>query len=152
MSNKEPVDPKEQIKHLMCLPKAFLGSSASRDGDIFPAVSLVIPALNGIGRPILLLSDLSDHVRNLRGDPRASLLFDGTSGMAEPLTGPRVTVLGKVSVTEDLGDRMAYLAQHPSAALYADFRDFHFYLFVPQEALLVAGFGRIHRFDAADLA
>lgn len=136
----------------MMRPKAYLGSSARRDEHIFPSVSLVIPALRAPDCVILLLSDLSDHVRNLGDDPRASLLFDGTEGLDEPLTGPRVTILGQVGVTTDPEDRQCYLARHPAAALYADFKDFRFYRFLPREALLVAGFGRIHRLTAAELA
>ena len=34
------------------------------------------------GKPLLLLSDLAEHSKNLRRDGRASLLFDGTAGLA----------------------------------------------------------------------
>ena len=40
----------------------------------------------------LLVSQLADHTKNLQADGRVSLLFDATAGLAEPLTGPRVTV------------------------------------------------------------
>jgi putative heme iron utilization protein len=147
----EPVDPKDEIHSLMNLPKAYLGTIADRNGSKYPFVSLVIPALDAGGNPLLLLSDLSDHVRNLAGDSKASLLFDGTEGRAEQLSGPRATLLGEVAVTEAAADRAAYLARHPSAVFYADFKDFRFYRFNLREALLVAGFGRIHRFSAEDL-
>lgn len=135
----------------MQFPKACLGTLAARDGARYPFVSLVAPALGRRNQPLLLLSDLSDHVRNLKEEPKASLLFDGTGGLDEPLTGPRVTLLGEVSVTVEASDRADYLARQPAAALYADFRDFRFYRFAPAEALLVAGFGRIHRLAGADL-
>ena len=69
--------------------RAYLGSLADR-GETFPFVSLVLPGRDGTGRPLLLLSDLSDHAKNLKRDPHASLLYDGTAGLAEPLTGARV--------------------------------------------------------------
>jgi putative heme iron utilization protein len=147
----EPLDPKDEISRLMTSPRAYLGTLADRDGAKYPFVSLVIPALGDDGCPLLLLSDLSDHVRNLNGDSKASLLFDGTAGRGEPLTGPRVTLLGEVAVTGAATDRETYLARQPSAALYADFTDFRFYRFTPREALLVAGFGRIHRLSDSDL-
>ncbi|MBK8160814.1 MAG: pyridoxamine 5'-phosphate oxidase family protein [Rhodospirillaceae bacterium] len=148
----ELLDLKDEIRRLMNLPKAYFGTMADRDGNKYPFVSLVVPALDGGGCPLLLLSDLSDHVKNLQGESKASLLFDGTAGRDEPLTGPRVTLLGEVSVTEAAADREAYLARHPSADLYAGFKDFRFYRFTLREALLVAGFGRIHRLGAEDLA
>jgi len=147
----EAIDPKEEIIRLLRLPKAYLGTLAARDGGKYPFVSLVAPALDPGNYPLLLLSDLSDHVRNLAGDSKASLLFDGTGSRDEPLTGPRVTLLGEVAVTGDATDRAAYLARQPGAALYADFKDFRFYRFTPREALLVAGFGRIHRLSGSDL-
>ncbi len=147
----EAIVPKEEIVRLMQLPKAAFGTIASREGGNYPSVSLVVPALDDTGMPLLLLSDLSDHVRNLGNSPRASLLFDGTGGIEEPLTGPRVTLLGEVSVTTDPKHRTQYLAARPETAFYADFKDFRFYRFTVAEALLVAGFGRIHRLSAAEL-
>ncbi|WP_374385022.1 pyridoxamine 5'-phosphate oxidase family protein [Dongia sp.] len=135
----------------MQLPKAAFGTLARRDDATYPSVSLTVPALDASGMPLLLLSDLSDHVRNLANSPKASLLFDGTGGVNEPLTGPRVTLLGEVAETHDPAHRAAYLATRPEAAFYADFKDFHFYRFAVAEALLVAGFGRIHRFTNAEL-
>ncbi|HEX9447330.1 MAG TPA: hypothetical protein VF920_05095 [Dongiaceae bacterium] len=131
--------------------RAALGSLADRAAEILPFVSLVLPALAADATPILLMSDLADHAKNLQLRPQASLLYDGTLDLAEPLTGPRVTLLGHVTGTTDSGDRAAYLAQYPEAALYVDFRDFRFYRFVIREALYVAGFGRIHRLSGAEL-
>ena len=147
----EQIDPKCEIRRLMAHPKAYFGTLAVRDGSKYPFVSVVVPALDGGGSPLLLLSDLSDHVKNLQADSNTSLLFDGTEGRAEPLTGPRVTLLGTVAVTTAKEDKDAYLARHPSAELYAGFGDFRFYRFTPFEALLVAGFGKIHRLVAAEL-
>ena len=148
---KEAIDPKREIKRLMQLPKAAFGTLADREGVAYPSVSLVVPALDAGGMPLLLLSDLSDHVRNLGNTPKASLLFDGTGGIDEPLTGPRVTLLGEVAVTTATEHRAAYLAARPDAALYADFKDFRFYRFNVAEALIVAGFGRIHRLSGEEL-
>ena len=44
--------------------------------------------------PILLLSDLAEHSKAIAADPRVSLLFDGTAGLAQPLTGSRVIAVG----------------------------------------------------------
>ncbi|WP_374654923.1 hypothetical protein [Dongia sp.] len=147
----EALDPKKEIFRLMQLPKAAFGTIARREGSLFPSVSLVVSALDAAGMPLLLLSDLSDHVRNLGNSSLASLLFDGTGGIGEPLTGPRVTLLGEVAETTDPGHQASYLAARPEAALYADFKDFRFYRFAVAEALLVAGFGRIQRLSAAEL-
>jgi putative heme iron utilization protein len=125
--------------------RAYLGTLAVRESAQFPFVSLVLPGLDAAGRPLLLLSDLSDHAKNLKRDRHASLLYDGTRGRAEPLTGPRVTLIGRVEPSDSAVDRNLYLAGQPSAEGYAGFGDFHLYRFEIVEALLVAGFGKIHR-------
>ena len=141
-----------EARALLGLPRGSLGSLAERDGRLFPFVSLVLPARSAEGEIILLLSDLSDHARNLQRDPRASLLMDGTLELKEPLTGPRLTLLGEVQVSPDQsGDKARYLAVHPEAELYAGFGDFRFYRFRILEGLFVAGFGRIFRLKAEEL-
>jgi hypothetical protein len=146
--------PAAEAKRLMeNAARAYLGTLAERPAaaagtTVFPFVSLVLPAQDAQGRPLLLLSDLSDHARNLKRDPQASLLFDGTGGLAEPLTGPRLTLIGRVAPADDADNRARYLAAQPSAEGYIAFGDFHLYRFEVAEGLLVAGFGRIHRLGA----
>ena len=45
-----------------------------------PYVSLVATACDHDGSPLLLLSDLAQHTKNLLADPRVSLLFEDTGG------------------------------------------------------------------------
>lgn len=124
-------------------------------GEDRPYASLVLTACDHAARPILLLSDLADHTRNIAADDRISLLFDGTYGLDEPLTGARVTVLGRaarLAGEAELADvRGRYLRRHPSANLYIDFKDFAFYSVAVERAHLVAGFGRIEWIGGADL-
>lgn len=125
-----------------------------------PYASLVQIAFDHDASPILLISTLADHTKNLLADPRCSLMFDGTAGLAEPLTGPRVSLQGVARQTDDARVAERYLARFPGARMYAGFKDFAFWTVVPARAHLVAGFGRIRWFDsfafdataAADLA
>jgi putative heme iron utilization protein len=103
----------------------------------------VLSAADSDGRPLLLLSQLAEHTKNIEADDRVSLLFDGTQGLVDPLTGPRATVQGRIARTDERRDRARYLARHPSAEQYADFGDFAFYVVEPTRVHLVAGFGRI---------
>jgi len=48
-----------------------------------PYASLVLLAWDFDGAPLLLLSDLAEHSRNLARDPRQALLIDGTGGLAD---------------------------------------------------------------------
>jgi len=116
-----------------------------------PYASLVLAALDHDASPLLLISTLADHTRNLAADSRVSLLFDASVGLDEPLTGPRVSVQGRASRTDELRHRARFLARHPGAAMYAGFKDFAFYRVEASRAHLVAGFGRIHWIEAKDL-
>jgi len=123
--------------------RAVLGTLAA-DGS--PYASLVLVATSSDGTPLLLLSELAEHTRNLRRDPRASLLVDGTAGHADPLTGPRLTLQGTASPVDESGcaaARARFLARYSGAAVYAGFADFHFWRIVVERGHLVAGFGRI---------
>jgi len=119
-------------------------ATAQRDAAAWPYPSLVLTALDADGAPLLLISTLADHTRNLMEDPRCGLLFDGTAGLDEPLTGPRVSVLGTAARTDDPRHRDRFVARHPGAALYAGFGDFAVWRVTVERAHLVAGFGRIH--------
>lgn len=125
-----------------------LGALASRlaraglEGS--PYASLVTYATDWQGQPLFLLSDLADHSKNLAVDAAASLLVDSGGEHPEPLTQPRVTLVGRMEKSKDQGLKARLLARHPSASVYAAFKDFQLYRLKVVEAHLVAGFGRIH--------
>ena len=131
--------------------RATLATALARPAEArgWPYASLVLAACRPDGSPLLLLSDLADHSKNIAADPRVSLLFDGTAGLAEPLAGPRLTLLGRAEETHDGADRARYLARHPSAEAYAGFKDFRLYRIAAARSHLVAGFGRIHWLEAS---
>jgi hypothetical protein len=111
--------------------------------DGAPYASLVLVAEDEDAAPILLLSDLAEHAKNLKRDARASLLIDGTAGLAEPLAGPRITLLGTIGRSGEPRLKTLFLARHPGAATYINFKDFACYRMEVARAHLVEGFGRI---------
>lgn len=108
-----------------------------------PYVSLVAVACDTDASPLLLLSDLATHTANLRAEPLISLLFEATAGYADPLAGPRLTLLGRADRVADSRLMARFTARHPASALYAGFADFHLYRVAIERGHLVAGFGRI---------
>jgi len=128
------------------LATAQAGPEDSDRPDVagWPYPSLVLVACDQDGSPLLLLSNLAEHTRNLARDPRVGLLFDGTGGLAQPLTGARLSVLGRAARTDEPRHRARFLRRHPDAAFYAGFADFAVYRVAVERAHLVAGFGRIH--------
>ena len=115
-----------------------------------PYASLVLFAVDVDASPLLLLSDLAQHSRNIAFDPRVSLLLDATEGHPDPLTGPRLTLLGRALANDDPRCLGRFVSRHPSSAGYAGFRDFHLYRVVIERGHLVAGFGRIDWIDGGD--
>jgi putative heme iron utilization protein len=140
------------------------GSLATIGEGGFPFGSLVSHAVDASGRPLLLLSDLAEHSRNLAADPRASLMATegslagpstGTeAGAGDPLALARVTVIGRIG--ELTGDERAtaletYQAAQPGA-FYAGFGDFRLYRLEVESVRYVGGFGRMSWVDAASYA
>ena len=125
-------------------------ATLGREGH--PHTALVTPAIAPDGAPLLLLSTLSEHTRQLLHDPRCSLLFQGTPAEENPQTTPRVSLSGTAERVEDAALKSVWLARHPYAAPYADFADFFLWRVAPRSALMVLGFGRAHRLRGVDLA
>lgn len=114
-------------------------------------VSLVAVACDHDAGPLLMLSRLAQHTRNFVADSRVSLLFDGTREFADPLAGPRLTVLGRIEACDDAAARDRFTARHPDSAAYAGFGDFRLYRVEVERGHFVAGFGRISWIDGAEL-
>jgi putative heme iron utilization protein len=110
-----------------------------------PYCSLVNVASHCDGSPILLISRLALHTRNILADPRVSLMLDERAE-GDPLEGARIMLAGRA---EQAGGaeaevlRRRYLNAHPSAEAFVNFKDFSFFRIEPAGAHLVAGFGRI---------
>jgi putative heme iron utilization protein len=115
-----------------------------------PYCSLVNVATLPDGSPLMLLSQLAIHTRNILADQRVSLMLDERRE-GDPLEGARVSLIGTIAPTEDAMVRRRYLAYQPEAAMFADFGDFNFYRMTVTTAHLVAGFGRIVDLSARDL-
>jgi heme iron utilization protein len=120
-----------------------LATLMAGSGD--PYCSLVNVASHPDGSPILLISRLALHTRNILADSRVSLMLDERAE-GDPLEGSRIMLAGRA---EQAGDddtailRRRYLNAHPTAEAFVDFKDFAFFRIRPTAAHLVAGFGRI---------
>lgn len=146
-------------------PRSFTGTEArqllrrsrtgtlatlNRDGGT-PYGSLVNVATDVDGRPIILISRLAWHTRNLLADGRASLLVAKPPAKGDALTGARVTVMGRFGRCNEARLRRRYLARHPEAHMYVDFGDFGFWRLEPETIHAVAGFGQIETLAAIEV-
>lgn len=148
-------EPNRDVRELIrSRDRAALATALSADDaaqSAWPYVSLVLVAVDHDLSPLMLMSDLAEHTKAIARDPRVSLLFDGTGGLAQPLTGPRVTLLGRAARTDDERLKKRFLRHHPDAEMYAGFRDFNFYKVSLERAHLVGGFGKIRWIEPGEL-
>lgn len=142
--------PVATAKHLLRTIRAGALATLDADGG-FPFASLVTVATDLDGSPLLLMSRLAAHTRNLEADARASILL-AQAGKGDPLAHPRLTVTGVVARSDEPRVRARFLARHPKAALYADFADFSFCRMELHAAHLNGGFARAADLTAAEVS
>src|SRR5215831_15379023 len=149
MERKSEFDPRSAAKKLLREGRSgALATLMAGTGD--PYCSLVNVATAADGEPLLLLSRLALHTKNILADPRVSLMLDERKA-GDPLQGGRVMLMGMAAVSEDKDVRRRYLERQPEAEMFAGFGDFAFYRIVLKGAHLVAGFGRIVDLKPGDI-
>lgn len=129
---------------------ASLATTMSGDCAGHPFASLVTPATAPDLSLLLLLSDLAEHTRYLRHNPRCSVLITEPIEANNPQTTARVTVNGLANLVAEPSFKARYLARHPYAALYADFGDFRVWRVDIATASFVGGFARAARLRASE--
>ena len=143
MQLTEDFNPSKAVKSLLRRSRqGALATLMVGSGD--PYCSLVNVASHPDGSPILLISRLALHTRNLLADSRVSLMLDERVD-GDPLEGSRIMLSGRAEEVTSGREilRQRYLNAHPTAEAFVDFKDFSFFRIVPAGTHLVAGFGRI---------
>lgn len=132
-----------------------VGTLATLSDDGGPWASVVTYGVLADGAPVLLVSAMAEHGRNLARDPRASLAVAAPVPPGEALDGGRVTLSGFVERPEG-ADAEAALAAHvaavPSAAGYAGWSDFALWVLRVRRVRWVGGFARMDSIAGAAYA
>jgi len=109
----------------------------------YPYSSVVPYVLDHVARPVILVSRLAEHTRNLAADPRVSLFVREESDDVQ--AGGRVTLMGKaVRVDEPDAGTTRYARYFPRAHEYREQLDFDYYRIEPTSLRVVAGFAKAH--------
>lgn len=131
-----------------------LTAGAEDLADGHPFGSVVTYATDDAGAPLVLMSTMAEHARNLEADARASLLVTASGDGAGRLAAARATLLGTMAPVPD-GEQdtttEAYLAVHPDA-FWARFPDFFVARLEVAAIRYVRGFGEMGWADAEDYA
>lgn len=125
-------------------------ASLTATGD--PWASFVTYGLLG-GAPVLCVSNMAEHGRNLAGDPRASLAIVAPTTESDPLASGRITLAGVAE--HPTGDELAaardaHLAAVTAAKYYIDYSDFTLWVLRVHRVRWVGGYGRMDSATAAD--
>ncbi|MFB7724553.1 HugZ family protein [Nocardia sp. NPDC056100] len=150
--NEQRPSPAEETRSVVAATNTATLASLSGDGG--PWASFVTYGLLD-GQPVLCVSRLAEHGRNLAGDPRASLSIVTPDLPTDPLAGSRVTLAGRVerpTGEEAAAAREAHLAAVPSAKYYIDFSDFTVWVLRVERVRWVGGYGRMDSASSADYA
>jgi putative heme iron utilization protein len=146
--------PAEEARTLVA--QTFVGSLATLTADGDPWASLGTFGLLDDGSPVLCLSHLAEHGRNLAGDPRVSIVIGQVDGPSDPLAAARVTLAGRAERPADPAlleaARAAHLAGVPAARMYIDFSDFSLWVLRVERVRWVGGYGRMDSASGEDYA
>jgi putative heme iron utilization protein len=125
---------KNRFGMLATLSKKFSGHPF---GSITPYI------LDQEARPIILISTLAEHTKNIENDSRVSLLVHEAGDNVQ--VEARITVLGNCARMRDQEQvKTRYLRYFPNASGYFDTHDFFFYRIAPIMIRYIGGFGEIH--------
>lgn len=142
----------ERAKTLVAQVTVGSLATIARRPEGYPFGSTVDYALDATGCPVFSLSNLAEHTKNLKRDPRASLLVCELERPEEQrLAAGRVTLVGNLVARIDSVDevRDTYLEVHPTS-LWVDFGDFTFYSLEVEAVRYVGGFGAMSWVRAED--
>ena len=137
---------------------------------VIPYVTFVLSAFDYDGSPLLLLSDLSEHTKNLSENNSVSILFyeeqrnlinfpvfkniqkkSNAEYYEDPMSRPRLTVMGNLKKSNIPNHKKRFLSRHPASQLYANFKDMNIYKLNISGGHLTGGFAKVSWFKKNEL-
>ncbi|KNH06960.1 putative heme iron utilization protein [Candidatus Burkholderia brachyanthoides] len=133
-------------------PEGTLATHA-RELQGFPYPTALPFAVTARHAPMLLISNLVEHTRNLQADPHAGFLaaYSASGGVLE---GERVTLLGafaRASAEEHETLAQRYLRYYPEAERYLALGDFSFWVMSVECMRYIGGFGAMGWIAVVDI-
>ncbi|MNM66171.1 Pyridoxamine 5'-phosphate oxidase [compost metagenome] len=122
-------------------------STQSKKWAGYPFGSVVPYCLDEAGRPLILISRIAQHTRNLQDDPKCSMLV-GERNADDIQAAGRLTLLAEARQITDAGAIEAaaqrYYRYFPSSKDFHRVHDFDFWVLEPVQWRFIGGFGDIH--------
>ncbi len=138
--------------------RLFLGrsfgvlSTFSQEVEGYPHGSLTPYCLDYEENPIILVSDIAQHTRNIRTNHRVSLTIFAP-GSRDVQASPRLTLMADaIGIKEEESEvRERYTRYFPDSATFFEAHDFVFYRLSPVRSQFIGGFGKVHWIDNDEL-
>lgn len=142
------IDPAAAIHLLHASPHAVLATNSTPMPG-YPYATAVPLVVDDQHRPLLLISALAEHTRNLLADGRASLAVS-EAGQVNIQNAARLTLVGRFEPFEPEPEIVArYLRYLPDAGQYLQL-DFMFFRMNIERTRYIGGVGRMGWLEAAD--
>lgn len=145
---------KEALEARGLLYRESVGVLSTHSVDIpgYPFGSITPFALNHQGEPVILISDIAQHTRNIKTNNKVSLtVFERMA--SDPQAAGRITWIGDAETIaqDDAAARERYLRYFPSSTGYFDTHDFAFFRISLRRARFIGGFGQIYWVDPGEM-
>ena len=132
--------------------------------ETIPYVTFVMTAFDHDGSPLLLLSDLSEHTKNLKSNDMVSILFfeenrdeesfpifESNESYEDPMSRPRLTVIGRLKKSKKIEHKERFISRHSVSKLYSNFADMNLYKLEISGGHLTGGFAKVKWFNKDEL-
>jgi heme iron utilization protein len=142
---------KQEIQSLLQLQKSGILSTHSHSVPGYPFGSLIAYCLDKNGYPIIQLSALAEHTKNIIQNPKTSLIVVDIQSQ-DIQNSKRLTLLSDAIRVgpQDQEISSLYYSRFPRAREYGQMLDFSFYRLTPFKLRYVGGFGKAVSSDWAD--
>ena len=122
-------------------------STLSLDVPGYPFGSVTPYCADGAGRPVIYISEIAQHTKNIKADSKVSLtVVDSHTPDGDVQSRGRVTLIGNAAPIPpgDQRARQRYLRRLPESQPYDQTHDFAFYRIDLVQIRFIGGFGQIH--------
>lgn len=152
-ANHAMTAPASSMRHLFDQQRHGVLCTAHSGLGGWPFGSVTPYAVLPTGDPVVFLSEIAEHTRNLRRDGRASLFVADPQATARPQAGARISLLVRASqpaTTDVAAAEACYFARFPHAAGMREAHGFHAWLLEVDCVRWIAGFGEMGWLNRVD--
>jgi heme iron utilization protein len=140
----------QELRELWSESFHCLLSTHSAKYEGYPFGSLLPICRDGRGNPLLLISHLAQHTRNLAANPRCALMLTKGSH-TDVQQWARLTCLADAEPVSSSTAVERYCRYYPESRRYHKELNFHLYRLQPKQFYFIAGFGSARWFDVSRL-